>query len=128
MCDEPSNPNNLLYCDQSNSGIPFRTSLKLAGSTTLKFGLQISASLQSLAGQPIGTAALTGTTSNSATSATPSGIGGAWLITPTTRYAANCVGPCTPGALVAPGMTAASMSVRWSRQACNRSIGPTSSM
>ena len=64
-----------------------------------------------MAGLPQGTAALTGTTQNSATSTTPSGIGTRWLITPTTRYAANCKGPCTPGALVDPGMTLASMSV-----------------
>ena len=59
----------------------------------------------------MGTAALTGTTQNSATSTTPSGITTRWLITPTTRYAANCTGACTPGALVNPGMTVASMSV-----------------
>jgi hypothetical protein len=111
MCDEPWNPNNLLYCDQSKSGIPLRTSFKLAGTYSLPWGLQFSGSFQAMAGLPEGTAALTGTTENSATSTTPSGIGTRWLITPTTRYAANCPGPCTPGALVDPGMTLASMSV-----------------
>jgi outer membrane receptor protein involved in Fe transport len=112
MCDEPSNPNNLLYCDQRKGGIPFKTSLKLSGSMPLPWwGLQVSASLQEMAGQPQGTAALSGTPQNSANGATPSGIGTRWLITPTTRYAANCMGPCTPGALVNPGMTVASMSV-----------------
>jgi hypothetical protein len=111
MCDEPWNPNNLLYCDQRNSGIQLRTSFKLAGTYSLPWGLQFSGSFQAVAGLPEGTAALTGTTENSATSTTPSGIGTRWLITPTTRYAANCPGPCTPGALVDPGMTLASMSV-----------------
>ena len=111
MCDEPSNPNNQLYCDQRKSGIPFTTSFKLAGSYPLPWGFLVSGALQAMAGQPQGTAALTGTTQNSATSTTPSGIGSRWLITPTTRYAANCTAPCTPGALVDPGMTLASMSV-----------------
>jgi hypothetical protein len=111
MCDEPSNPNNLLYCDQRKSGIPYTTSFKLAGNYMLPYKIQLSGALQAMAGQPQGTAALTGTTQNSATSTTPSGIGTRWLITPTTRYAANCLSPCTPGALVDPGMTLASMSV-----------------
>ena len=34
-----------------------------------------------------------------------------WLPTPTTRYAANCTGPCTPGGLVDPGMTTAYLAV-----------------
>ncbi len=29
-----------------------------------------------------------------------------WSIGRTTRYAADCIGPCTPGALVIPNMTA----------------------
>jgi hypothetical protein len=111
MCDEPSNPNNLLYCDQRQTGIPFTTSFKIAGSYPLPWRLQLSAALQAMAGLPQGTAALTGTTQNSATATTPSGISTRWLVTPTTRYAANCTGPCTPGALVDPGMTLASMSV-----------------
>ena len=111
MCDEPSNPNNLLYCDQRQSGIPFITSFKLAGSYPLPWGFQVSAALQAMAGQPQGTAALGATPQNSATSTTPSGISTRWLITPTTTYAANCLGPCTPGALVDPGMTLASMSI-----------------
>jgi len=48
---------------------------------------------------------------NAATTAPPPGLGPVWLITPTTRYAAGCSGACTPGALVNPGMTVASMSV-----------------
>jgi hypothetical protein len=112
MCDEPSNPNNLLYCDQRNSGIPFTTSFKLAGSYPLPWwGIQFSGALQAMAGLPEGTAALTGTTQNSGNSTTPSGLGTRWQITPTTRYAASCTGPCTPGALVDPGMTVSSLLV-----------------
>ena len=32
VCDERANPNLLLYCDQTKSGIPWRTQFKLAGS------------------------------------------------------------------------------------------------
>ena len=31
LCDEKWNPNLLLYCDQTKSGIPFRTQFKIAG-------------------------------------------------------------------------------------------------
>ena len=43
MCDEPSNPNNLLYCDQRKSGIPYQTSFKIAGNYPLPWGIQLSA-------------------------------------------------------------------------------------
>src|SRR5712692_3462389 len=42
LCNEESNPNNLLYCDATSSGIPFRTQLKLAGSYPLPYGVQVS--------------------------------------------------------------------------------------
>jgi hypothetical protein len=35
-----------------------------------------------------------------------------WRITPGTRYAANCPGACTPGALVIPNMTEPQLLVR----------------
>ena len=34
-CDDDWNPNLLLYCDQSKSGLPFRTQFKIAGSVPL---------------------------------------------------------------------------------------------
>src|SRR4029453_9907440 len=34
-----------------------------------------------------------------------------WLVTRTTRYAADCKGPCTPGALVIPNLTPAQFNV-----------------
>ena len=42
---------------------------------------------------------------------TPAGTGTVWSISPTTRYAADCIGPCTPGALVIPNMSAATLNV-----------------
>jgi hypothetical protein len=108
-CDEQSNPNNLLYCDQTQSGIPWLTSLKVGGTITVPFNLQVSGIFQSYR-YTLGSAALTGSYTNSATTS-PVGTGPVWLITPTTRYPANCPGACTPGALVDPGMTVASLSV-----------------
>jgi hypothetical protein len=103
-----------LYCDARSSNIPFRTQLKLSGSYPLPYGVQISASFQSIPGYQLG--CLT-TTCNVPSPTilpsviTPAGLGTVWLISPTTRYAANCLGPCTPGALVIPNMTAANLSV-----------------
>jgi hypothetical protein len=42
---------------------------------------------------------------------TPPGQGTVWSISPTTRYAADCKGPCTPGALVIPDMSAATLNI-----------------
>jgi len=117
LCDEPSNPNFLLYCDQRDSGIPWRGQFKLAGTYQVKYGVQVGVSFQSLPGYinaGAGTLPLYGffgATSSNVSAAAPNGAGTVWLITPTTRYAANCIGPCTPGAIVNPGMTVSSMSV-----------------
>jgi hypothetical protein len=90
-CDQPDDPNQLRFCDERERPNPFRTQIKLAGSYTLPWwGIQTSASLQS---EP-GPALLTN-----------------WNIGRTTRYAANCQAPCTPGALVVPGLTTASLVV-----------------
>jgi hypothetical protein len=100
-CDDPSNPNNLLYCDQSKSNLPWLLNLKLSGSMTARWGISIGAAFQSYK-YIVGGSAIGNATAN---------YGTQWLITPTTRYAANCLGACTPGALVDPGMTVASLSV-----------------
>ncbi|MCU1385291.1 MAG: Outer rane receptor for ferrienterochelin and colicin [Acidobacteria bacterium] len=94
QCDGFTNPNMLLYCDQTQNGIPWNPQFKLAGSMPLRYGLQLGASYTTYK-YTYGTAT----------------AGSAWLITPTTRYPANCLGACTPGALVDPGMTVASLSV-----------------
>jgi len=120
VCDEQANPNLLLYCDQTKSGIPWRAQFKLAGSVPVKYGVQASFSFQSLPGYRYGTPAQYALTGNSGpsgitTAAAPNGAATVWLITPTTRYT-TCPGSsasagCVVGALVDPGMTVASLSV-----------------
>jgi hypothetical protein len=124
VCDEQSNPNLLLYCDQTKSGIPFRTQFKIAGSVPLAYGIQAGFSFQTLPGYRFGLNALasgeggpTGPTGQpSATQLnTPNGVGTAWQITSATRYT-TCPGTsasqgCVVGALVDPGITVASLLV-----------------
>jgi hypothetical protein len=100
QCDGFTNPQLLLYCDQTGNGIPWNTQFKLAGSVLIPYGIQLGVSFTTYK-YTYGTAV-----ANSAAT-----VGTVWLITPTTRYPANCLGPCSPGALVDPGMTVASMSV-----------------
>ena len=114
LCNEESNPNNLIYCDARNSGIPFRTQLKLSGSYPLPYGIQVSGSFQSIPGYLLGcstaTCAVPSPTSLPNVT-TPPGLSTVWLISPTTRYPSDCKGPCTPGGLVIPNMTAANLFV-----------------
>jgi hypothetical protein len=109
LCNEQANPNNLLYCDARNSNIPFRTQLKLSGSYPLPYGLTMSGSFQSIPGYLLGTNIPSPTALPSVT--TPAGVGTFWLVSPSTRYAPDCKGPCTPGALVIPNMSAANLNV-----------------
>lgn len=97
-CDDPDNPNNDRFCDQRQTGVPWITQVKIAGTYPLPWGgVQIGGSLQSYPGATLGTTStLSGTT---------------WLLTPTTRYAVNCQAPCTPGALVIPTLSEASLTV-----------------
>jgi hypothetical protein len=123
LCDETWNPNLLLYCDQRDSNLPFRTQFKLAGTVPMMYGVQVGFSLQSLPGYRYGTPALSASDGvsgpsgqpSAASLASPNGAGSVWQIFPTTRYTA-CPGNsasqgCVVGALVDPGMTAASLSV-----------------
>ena len=90
-CDQPDDPNLLRFCDQRENGLPLGTDAKLNISYPVPlWGLQVSGVFQSYQGQPAQTN---------------------WLITPTTRYAADCVGPCTPGALVIPFLTESSLTI-----------------
>jgi hypothetical protein len=89
-CDSQDNPNSFRFCDQSVLDMPFRHEFKLSGSYMLPFDIQVNAALQSYPGP------IRGTT---------------WSISRSTRYAANCAGPCTPGALVIPGLTPSSLSI-----------------
>lgn len=122
-CDENWNPNLLLYCDQRDSGIPFRTQFKIAGTVPMKYGIQAGFSLQSLPGYRYGIASLSAANGvsgpegqpSAAQIANPNGQGTVWLITSQTRYQ-SCPGNsaaqgCVVGALVNPGITVASLSV-----------------
>jgi hypothetical protein len=120
VCDEVADPNRLLYCDQSQSGIPFRTQFKLAGTVPIKYGITMGVSFQSLPGYVYGTTAqyaLTGVSGPSGitTNNPPNGAGTIWQITRNTTYAAShpCVaaGLCTAGQRVNANITEASLNV-----------------
>jgi hypothetical protein len=112
ICDEPDDPNMLLYCDDEQNDIAFRPTLKMAGTFPLMWGISVSGSFQSLAGRPLG---LTTTTGNKISGPgygdTGSPVGTNFLIARNTRYPANCPAPCPAGALVAPTLTSASVTV-----------------
>lgn len=91
-CDATDDPNRLLYCDDFADDVtPWLTQFKLSGAVLLPFKIQTGLGFQ--------------TYKRFLTTSTQ------WQITPTTRYAANCKGPCTPGAVVNPGMTGSTMNV-----------------
>jgi hypothetical protein len=97
QCSFTDDPNRLNYCDDTNNDIPWKHQFKVAGSRPLKYGLQLGASF---------------TTYNYIlTTGTNPVLGTVWNITRTTRYPADCKGPCTPGAIVNPGMTVSQMNV-----------------
>ena len=76
------------------------------------YGITLSGALQALAGIPIGTAPLQYGVFTAGTGfGQPNGISTNYLVTRTTRYATNCTGPCTPGGLVIPGLTPASVNI-----------------
>lgn len=112
ICDEPDDPNMLLYCDDAANDIPYRPTLKMAGTYPLVWGISVSMAFQSMAGRPIG---LTTTAGNKISGPgygdTGSPVGTNFLITRTTRYPANCPSPCPAGQLVAPTLTSASVTV-----------------
>jgi hypothetical protein len=117
ICDEPDDPNMLLYCDDSENDIPFRPTFKLSGTYPLPWwGLSVSGTWQDLAGRPLG---LTTTTGNKISGPgygdTGSPVGTNWLLTNAVTYPANCPSPCPAGALVfpttGPRLTSASVTV-----------------
>jgi hypothetical protein len=106
-----SDPNRSLYCNQADSGIPWQKQFKATVLYPLPwYGISVSAALQSLNGYLSGTAAQAygGFTAGTGFD-NPRGLGTFWLVTPTLRYAANCNGACTPGALVLPAMQASGL-------------------
>jgi hypothetical protein len=86
-CTAPDNPNSLRFCDDSQSDIPFRKGLKLAGSYPLAYGITFSAVLQSNE-SPTGT---TAATSRNMT-----------ITRGTTTYPAGCPAPCPAGTVIGP--------------------------
>ncbi len=106
-------PNLLINCDQTQNNVPFLTQFKLAGSYPLPwYGITIGGALQALPGYALGTDPMqygvftAGTGFNQ-----PNGLADFWQVARATRYAANCVGACTPGALVIPDLTTATLNV-----------------
>ena len=109
-----TNPNFLVtiggvnYCDQTNSGIPWRTQFKLAGTFPLPwYGITAAASFQALPGYILGTSALTAGGAGAPNFTSYSGVGSSWTVTSTTTYTV-CPGNsasqgCVVGARVVPG-------------------------
>jgi hypothetical protein len=97
QCDITDDPNRLNFCDQTEDPMPFNTQFKIAGSVPLKWRLDLGASFQTYK-------YFYGAAANPPT-------GAVWQITRTTRYPADCIGPCTPGALVNPNQTVATFNV-----------------
>jgi hypothetical protein len=91
-CDAADDPNRLLYCDDYADGAtPWLTQFKLSGVVPLPYNVQFGVGFQ--------------TYKRFLSTSTQ------WQVTSSTRYAANCLGPCTPGALVNPGITIPTMNV-----------------
>jgi hypothetical protein len=113
-CSAAANdPNLLLFCDGTKNNIPWITAGKVAGTVPLPwYGITVSGAYQALAGTSIGTLPVQYGVFTAGTGfATPNGVGSNYLISRTTTYPANCKGPCTPGALMIPGLTAASVNL-----------------
>jgi hypothetical protein len=106
-----SDPNRSLYCDQSKSGLPWQKQIKATIVYPLPwYGISVSGAYQGLNGYLTGSAAQAygGFTAGTGFD-NPRGLGTFWQIAPTTRYAANCTGPCTPNAVVLPAMAASGL-------------------
>src|SRR5262245_45111840 len=106
-----SDPNRSLYCDQRDSGIPWQTQFKTTVVYPLPWGgVSVAAAIQSLYGYLSGPATQAFGPFTAGTGFDrPNGLGTFWLVTPTTRYATNCTGPCTPGGLVLPALSASGL-------------------
>ena len=115
-CDEPDDPNFLRFCDDRDNGIPFLKQFKFAGTYPIKWGIQASASFQSIAGRSLGGYSGTAAADRNRIAGPGYGdvgspIGTRWLINRGAVYPANCQAPCTPGAVIVPGMTEASLTI-----------------
>ena len=115
ICDEPDDPNMLLFCDDSENDIPYRQALKLSGTFPVGWGITVSGTWQDLAGRPLGLTTTTGPgpggpsqnkISGPGYGDTGSPVGTNWFLTNATRYPANCPAPCPAGQLVFPNADA----------------------
>jgi hypothetical protein len=111
-----TNPNILNYCDQKQSGIPWRTQFKFAGTYPLPWwGLQVSGSLQALPGYLLGTQALTQGGAGAPNLTAVNGLGTRFTVTPRTNYTVcpgdSAAAGCVVGARVIPGMNQAVLQV-----------------
>jgi Carboxypeptidase regulatory-like domain len=110
-CDSISDPNSFRFCDQSALPIPFRHEVKLAGTYMVPIvELQVNGAFQSYPGSDYAAPVLTNPTETDVRQVDPS-LAVNWSLTRNTRYAADCIGPCRPGALVIPGLTPTSLLV-----------------
>jgi hypothetical protein len=115
-CSAAANdPNLLLFCDGTKNNIPWVNAGKIAGTVPLPwYGITVSTALQFLAGTPIGTLPVQYGVFTAGTGfATPNGLGTNYLISPTTKYAANCTGAaCVPnGLVIGPQLNVASVNL-----------------
>jgi hypothetical protein len=106
-CDDPDDPNNLRFCDRGNlpslyNPVDFKSDFKLSGSHPLKYGIQVSGTFKTHPGRTAGDL-------DRVDEILPVN----WSLSRTTRYTEEgCAGrPCTPGALVVPGLVQTSLSV-----------------
>jgi hypothetical protein len=111
-----TNPSILNYCDQTKSGIPWRTQFKLAGTYPLPWwGFQLSGSLQALPGYLLGTQALTQGGAGAPNLTAVNGQGTIFAVTPTMKYSVcpgnSAAAGCRIGDLIVPGMNQASINV-----------------
>ncbi len=116
ICDEPDDPNLLLYCDDDQNDIPYLHTFKLSGTYPLPWGISVSGTWQDLAGRPLGlTTTLGNKISGPGYGDTGSPVGTNWFIQRTTRYPANCPAPCPASQLLFPAgttqLTSASVTV-----------------
>ncbi len=112
-----NNPNFLLFCDQSQTGVPWQKNFKLAATFPLPwYGLAVSGSYQGLAGSFLGSDPLPYGVFTAGTGFTqPNGESTYLLVTPTTNWsAATCNDPakCTVGTRVVPGLTQAQLRIQ----------------
>ena len=113
-CSAAANdPNLLAFCDGTKNNIPWITAGKLAGTVPLPwYGVTFSAALQALAGIPLGTLPVQYGVFTAGTGfATPNGVGSNYLIARNAVYPTTCKGGCTPGTVIIPGLTPASVNL-----------------